>query len=59
MSHTGKQCKDCEFFDKHGKCHRYPPQMFMVGAPGNEKFVRHLPDVKPDEYCGEFRQKGS
>jgi hypothetical protein len=59
MSERDKQCRECEFFDKHGKCHRYPPQLFSVGAPPNRAFVEQLPNVKPDGYCGEFRHKGS
>jgi len=54
MKKSGHQCRTCKFFDRHGKCHRYPPKVFMVQSAEKIKFVRHLPDVTPDEYCGEF-----
>lgn len=57
MENSGPQCRTCRFFDRHGKCRRYPPKVFMVQSAQNMKFLRHLPDVTPDEYCGEFEPK--
>lgn len=54
MKNSENRCKSCRFFDRHGKCRRYPPKVFMVQSAQNMKFLRHLPDVTPDEYCGEF-----
>jgi hypothetical protein len=54
MSDTSERCKNCKFFDKHGKCRRYPPQVFIVRDLENIEVMRHLPPVNKDEYCGEF-----
>jgi hypothetical protein len=55
MNSTDNRCRNCRFFDRHGKCRRYPPKAFVV--QNGQKFLRHLPDVTPDEYCGEFEPK--
>lgn len=57
MNNTDNRCRNCKFFDRHGKCRRYPPTVFMVRNTQAVKFLRHLPDVTPDEYCGEFESK--
>jgi hypothetical protein len=57
MTDTNIRCKNCKFFDRHGKCRRYPPKVFAFGEAENLKFMRHLPDVATDEYCGEFQPK--
>lgn len=57
MNNTNNQCKNCKFYDRHGKCRRYPPAVFMVQNVETMKFLRHLPDVTPDEFCGEFEPK--
>lgn len=59
MADTNDRCADCRYFDRHGKCRRYPPRVFMLADAGNTKFLRHLPDVKKDEYCGEFAPKSA
>ena len=57
MTDTNNRCKNYKFFDRHGKCRRYPPKVFAFGEAENLKFMRHLPDVAADEYCGEFQPK--
>jgi hypothetical protein len=57
MADRDKHCKNCEFFDRHGKCRRYPPKVFAFGEAENLKFIRHLPDVTANEFCGEFKPK--
>jgi hypothetical protein len=57
MENSGSQCRTCRFFDRHRKCHRYPPKVFMVQNAQEIKFLRRLPDVTPDESCGEFEPK--
>lgn len=57
MNNTDNRCKNCKFFDRHGKCRRYPPSVFMIQNAETMKFLRRLPDVKPNEYCGEFECK--
>lgn len=57
MTDTNNCCKNCKFFDRHGKCRRYPPKVFALGEGENLKFMRHLPDVAANEYCGEFEPK--
>jgi len=57
MNDTNNCCKNCKFFDRHGKCRRYPPKVFILGEGENIKFLRHLPDVAANEYCGEFEPK--
>ncbi|MGD8501462.1 MAG: hypothetical protein PVJ86_12490 [Phycisphaerales bacterium] len=58
MRNANHRCRNCEYFDRHGKCHRYPPKIFMMGEARNVKFVRQLPNVNHDEYCGEFEPRG-
>ena len=57
MENSGSQCRTCRFFDRHRKCHRYPPKVFMVQNAQEVKFLGHLPDVTPDELWGEFEPK--
>ena len=57
MKNSENRCKTCRYFDRHGKCRRYPPQVFAVQNAQDMKFLRHLPDVTADEYCGEFESK--
>ncbi|MFH1716707.1 MAG: hypothetical protein ABIF19_05105 [Planctomycetota bacterium] len=57
MHDTNIRCKNCRFFDRHGKCRRYPPRVFIAANGQDMRFLRHLPDVAADEYCGEFEPK--
>lgn len=57
MNSTQYRCNNCMFFDRHGKCRRYPPKVFVVSEAGTFKFVRQLPSVTKDEHCGEFKTK--
>jgi len=57
MNSADNTCSDCKFFDRHGKCRRYPPKVFMICDSGNLKFVRQLPGVYKDEHCGEFKPR--
>jgi hypothetical protein len=47
-------CDTCKFFqevdmEERGECHRYPPS-FIPGADSS------WPTVKPDDWCGEYRE---
>ena len=43
-----ESCDGCFFFDKeNSECHRYPPE-----EHGN------FPFVEPEDWCGEFKNKG-
>jgi len=59
MNDTNIRCRNCRFFDRHGKCRRYPPKVFVTANGPDMKFLRHLPDVSADEYCGEFETKAA
>lgn len=54
------ECKKCMFGKtKQGKgkkleCHRYPPTEGVVTKDGMKEFPS-WPDVKPTQWCGEFR----
>jgi hypothetical protein len=54
------ECKKCLFFKtkqgkgKKGECHRYPPTEHDPVTNGPKKFPT-WPDVKPTQWCGEFR----
>jgi hypothetical protein len=50
-------CDQCKFyhkeFDTIGECHRHPPVVFVV----DEDFMSTWPDVRPDHWCGEFKER--
>jgi hypothetical protein len=55
-------CKKCGYFKtkqgngKKGECHRYPPVEGVRTDKGVKQFPT-WPDVKPTQWCGEFRPK--
>jgi len=51
MSDTKDRCENCKYFDKqHGRCHCYPPQLFIEDYP-----EQGYPKVAMNDYCGEFK----
>jgi len=53
-------CKNCRNFKtkqgngKKGECHRYPPTEGVRTGTGINEYPS-WPDVKPTQWCGEFR----
>jgi len=56
-------CDGCRFYVivpsnlKQGTCRRFPPQMSPAMIQGRTAKFSAFPDVKADEFCGEFKGK--
>ena len=56
MMNEKDRCDRCIYFKPRagttsGKCRKYPPTVFMVGA----SVVAEYPEVGPYDWCGEFK----
>ena len=54
-------CGDCKFFDDDaGECRRYPPTVMAYAAEsfdGGVGFTSQWPSVRPDDWCGEWKEE--
>lgn len=67
MNPFGNSCLHCAWFKENKKeCHRNPPALQTKLQPGMSTSVYSgrvyltetgWPNVKPDDYCGEFTEK--
>jgi len=49
------KCEKCIYFDGE-VCHRYPPTiMVMMDSKDEPQPAIGLPNVEPDDWCGEFK----
>jgi hypothetical protein len=65
---VSETCENCKFFhitqavDKAGWCLRNPPQVVVVHTKDRDDYWNYdyrscWPEVDPNEWCGEWREK--
>ena len=63
MTHKSRCCGDCRYYfkesDYRGQCRRYPPQVWCESNPETTCGVGcSFPEMKKEEWCGEFKLEG-
>lgn len=61
------RCENCRYFSEAGECRRYPPQVVESIDSESAEYTEQVfvssttltywPDVEPDSWCGEFKEK--
>lgn len=51
-------CSSCQHYRDGGLCGRFPPVALPSHLDPRGRFAFVFPEVKPDDFCGEYRRVG-